>query len=333
MIIKIKKETNYSIISNEPLHDERLSYGARGVLAYLLTLPSNWNINMSHLVSKSKKDGRDKVTGLFSELMELGYAERTEVREKGRFKGYEYTVYEKPPQTENTESVQKTETGLSHTASPKTETTESVNRTLISTNSNKDLKEINTNSNNIDLPVFFKNDHASEIDLLNAKIERLEALIERQSNKEAEGAKCNNVANNELAVLSASIGTSYTKAQESKDKPVKARKNANSGTLLKDCEMLTNKELFIQEFNSENGGYFQRFKDTFDAGMIWDIEITNMLNYAGFQNVKRANWLQAAANWIGKMRPWGVDYNACLKKNAPMPKNEGYDENDPRTWK
>ena len=195
---------------------------------------------------------------------------------------------------------------------------------------------INTNitSNNIESAVFSKNEPAqSEIDLLNAKIARLESLIEQKNKVEAEGAKCNNIANNELAVLSASIGTSYVSTQESKDKPVKARKNANNGTLLKDCETLTNKELFIQEFNSENGGYFQRFKDTFDAGMIWDIEITNMLNYAGFNNVKRANWLQAAANWIGKMRPWGVDYNACLKKNAPTPKNEGYDENDPRTWK
>ena len=187
--------------------------------------------------------------------------------------------------------------------------------------------------NNTLLPVFSKNDHASEIDSLKIQIEELKSLIEQKNKVEAEGAKCNNIANNELAVLSASIGTSYVSTQESKDKPVKARKNANNGTLLKDCETLTNKELFIQEFNSENGGYFQRFKDTFDAGMIWDIEITNMLNYAGFNNVKRANWLQAAANWIGKMRPWGVDYNACLKKNAPTPKNEGYDENDPRTWK
>jgi len=200
---------------------------------------------------------------------------------------------------------------------------------IISKSKESKSKEVN----NTILPVFSKNEPAqSEIDLLNAKIARLEALIERQTNTEADGAKCNNIANSELAVLSASIGTSYVSTRESKDKPVKARKNANNGTLLKDCETLTSKELFIQEFNSENGGYFQRFKDTFDAGMIWDIEITNMLNYAGFQNVKRANWLQAAANWIGKMRPWGVDYNACLKKNAPTPKNEGYDENDPRTW-
>lgn len=331
MIIKIKKETNYSIISNEPLHDINLSYGARGLLAYLLTLPSDWELNMPYLVSKSKKDGRDKVSSLFAELMELGYAERTENRVKGQFKGYDYTIFEKP-RTGNAETANRI-----NSMQPKTEKAETAkpitaNPSQLSTI----LKEENTNNTNnlIESAVFSKNEPAqSEIDLLNAKIARLETLIERQSNTEAEGAKCNNIANNEISLLSASIRTSYTKAQESKDKPVKARKNANNGTLLKDCETLTSKELFIQEFNSENGGYFQRFKDTFDAGMIWDIEITNMLNYAGFQNVKRANWLQAAANWIGKMKNWGVDYNACLKKNAPMPKNEGYDENDPRTWK
>lgn len=141
MIVRIKKEMNFSIISNDALHDERLSYGARGILSYLLTLPSNWNVSIAHLVSKSRKDGRDKVTGLFSELMELGYAERKEVREKGRFKGYEYTVYEKPLKTGSEEPLKTSESGLPKTASPNTENPNTENRTLIITNNNKNLKE------------------------------------------------------------------------------------------------------------------------------------------------------------------------------------------------
>ncbi len=85
--------------------------------------------------------------------------------------------------------------------------------------------------NNTLLPVFFKNDHASEIDSLKIQIEELKSLIEQKNKVEAEVAKCNNIANNELAVLSASIGTSYVSTQESKDKPVKARKNANSANI------------------------------------------------------------------------------------------------------
>lgn len=100
---------------------------------------------------------------------------------------------------------------------------------IISKSKESKSKEVN----NIDLPVFSKNDHASEIDSLRNEIDELKSLIKQQKNKvEAEGAKCNNVASNELAVLSASIGTSYVSTQESKDKPLKATKTRKNGNIM-----------------------------------------------------------------------------------------------------
>lgn len=40
-IIRVKKDSNYSVINNTGLKDERLSWKAKGILAYALTLPDD----------------------------------------------------------------------------------------------------------------------------------------------------------------------------------------------------------------------------------------------------------------------------------------------------
>ena len=129
---------------------------------------------------------------------------------------------------------------------------------------------INTNitSNNIESAVFSKNEPAqSEIDLLNAKIARLESLIEQKNKVEAEGAKCNNIANNELAVLSASIGTSYTKAQESKDKPVKAAKKRNNGNItIEEDANFASFEVFSEKWDKVLAAKYPKL----DASLVYE---------------------------------------------------------------
>ena len=127
-IIRIKKQNNFFIASKAPLEDVRLSWKAKGLLAYLLTLPDDWKIYVEEL-SKHSKDGTSSTTTAIKELMENGYIRREKIRNsKGQFKGYIYRVYE-------TIQIKKTETG-------KTENGESV---LVSTDNDKN----NTTNNNI----------------------------------------------------------------------------------------------------------------------------------------------------------------------------------------
>lgn len=84
-IIRIHKTSNYSVISNTPLNDERLSWRAKGIAAYLLTKPDDWRINADHL-HKVGREGRDAVRAALKELEEAGYLHRTkEQDEKGRW--------------------------------------------------------------------------------------------------------------------------------------------------------------------------------------------------------------------------------------------------------
>ena len=81
------------------LENPKLSWKAKGILAYLLSLPDDWQIYESELV-KHAKDGRDSLKKGMQELINAGYIYRERIRnEKGQLKGYNYLVYEVPNQS------------------------------------------------------------------------------------------------------------------------------------------------------------------------------------------------------------------------------------------
>lgn len=94
--VTVKKEQNYTIISNDIFKDTRLSFKAKGLLTTMLSCPPNWNYTIEGL-SKISKDGKASIRSALAELEEFGYLERKQLRdEKGSFTDLEYVVYEKP---------------------------------------------------------------------------------------------------------------------------------------------------------------------------------------------------------------------------------------------
>jgi len=95
MIIRIRKrETPYVIMDKTGLEDPRLSFRAKGLLAYLLSRPDNWTPNRDQLASVSR-EGVAAVRAAMTELQEAGYFERKrERRDDGTFEfvGYVYEV-------------------------------------------------------------------------------------------------------------------------------------------------------------------------------------------------------------------------------------------------
>ncbi|MBJ8201640.1 DnaD domain protein [Bacillus cereus] len=109
-IIRVKKDSNYSVINNTGLKDERLSWKAKGILAYALTLPDDWTFHISEL-ARHAKDGEDSLRTGFKELKELGYVKRYPVRDGNTKKitKWDTEIYETPqrnmPQVENQDVV------------------------------------------------------------------------------------------------------------------------------------------------------------------------------------------------------------------------------------
>lgn len=89
-------ENPYVMMPKAILGDTSLSWKAKGLLAYLLSRPDDWQVWEKDLVARSR-DSRDSVRSAVKELIQAGYILRERIQgEKGRFEGYEYTVMEEP---------------------------------------------------------------------------------------------------------------------------------------------------------------------------------------------------------------------------------------------
>src|SRR5205814_8766974 len=93
MIVRVQKhQHHYVIIDNRPLRDERLTWKARGLLAYLLSCPDDWKVNSRHLASIST-DGPKVVLSGLKELEAAGYAH---LETGGQNGGRQWVIYETP---------------------------------------------------------------------------------------------------------------------------------------------------------------------------------------------------------------------------------------------
>ena len=94
-VIRVIKNKNYTTISNQLFKDKTISLKAKGLMAYLLSLPSDWDFSINGIVSTSM-EGRGSIGNIFKELIAAGYIERIQIRDKGKFVGYDYFVFEQP---------------------------------------------------------------------------------------------------------------------------------------------------------------------------------------------------------------------------------------------
>lgn len=97
-VIRVKKQpSNFVLLDKTFLEDDRLSFKAKGILAYLLSKPDDWKVIVGNLVNYSA-DGKASVYAGLKELKEYGYYEKIPVRnEQGtRIVRWESVVYEVP---------------------------------------------------------------------------------------------------------------------------------------------------------------------------------------------------------------------------------------------
>ena len=94
-VIRVIKNKNYTTISNQLFKNKTISLKAKGLMAYLLSLPNEWELSINGIVACSK-EGRAAISSTIKELIESGYIERETIRDKGKFVGYDYFVFEQP---------------------------------------------------------------------------------------------------------------------------------------------------------------------------------------------------------------------------------------------
>lgn len=94
-IIRVEKNRNYTVMSNQFLRNKQLSMKAKGLLAVCLSLPDDWDYSINGLVAICK-ESITAVRNAMKELESHGYMKINKLQnEKGHFQ-YEYVIYETP---------------------------------------------------------------------------------------------------------------------------------------------------------------------------------------------------------------------------------------------
>jgi hypothetical protein len=102
-----RPDTNFYILDKRISEDQRLSWGARGLLVFLLGKPDHWQVSVANLVNETAGSlrgpgghtKRDGVKAVLAELMAAGYLTRSDKPKHnadGSFAGYDYLVSDTP---------------------------------------------------------------------------------------------------------------------------------------------------------------------------------------------------------------------------------------------
>ena len=98
MVVRVNKNSNYTVMSNHHLMNRNLSLKAKGLLSVILSLPEGWDYSIAGLAAISKEKESSINTAL-KELKENGYLVITKKMpnetETGRI-AYEWDFYEIP---------------------------------------------------------------------------------------------------------------------------------------------------------------------------------------------------------------------------------------------
>ena len=147
-VFKIEKTKDYTVMSNYHLRDRKLSYKAKGLLSFMLSLPEDWDYSLAGLCAISK-ESRDGIRSILKELQEHHYVEIEKVRgDKGYFE-YNYLIYEVPHFIEVETQLTNPDMENPHLDNPNVETTTQINTNIINTNIINTKKQIDKDDKTI----------------------------------------------------------------------------------------------------------------------------------------------------------------------------------------
>ena len=147
-IIRAPRRNRYLVLDQRIIDDTRLSWAARGMLAYLLSRPDNWEVRVTDLQRRGNL-GRDGTYRLISDLRSTGYVEFQKARDaRGCIRGGSYIVREIPnPPYPESPDTDMPEPAAQYPVEPEALTTTDVNLLPSTTTTTYNTKERYSNFN------------------------------------------------------------------------------------------------------------------------------------------------------------------------------------------
>ncbi len=104
-IIKNQGNKGFTTMFNDHFHDKRLSWGAKGMLSNVFSLPDNWEFSIKGFQAMSS-DGERVVRSCLFELEWFGYLQRIQIKNiKGKILDYDYEFFNESQFPTKTEKV------------------------------------------------------------------------------------------------------------------------------------------------------------------------------------------------------------------------------------
>lgn len=94
-VFKVEKTKKYTIMSNYHLRDKDLSLKAKGLLSFMLSLPSDWDYSLNGLCAIFKEQ-ETAIKSTLRELKRKRYLIIDKVRNNKGYFEYVYNIYEQP---------------------------------------------------------------------------------------------------------------------------------------------------------------------------------------------------------------------------------------------
>ena len=142
-IVRVIKDRNFTVIDNRYLRRNDLSWRAKGILTYILSLPDDWVININEIQTHAT-EGSTAFRSGWNELKDKGYVARYAVKDKKTKKILRWETIVR----ENVDlSVNKPHFDFPQVEKPQVEKPQVENQKLQSTYITKDLSKQSTESN------------------------------------------------------------------------------------------------------------------------------------------------------------------------------------------
>ena len=132
--VRVEKNRNYTTIHNEFLKRKDLSWKAKGIMTYLLSLPDDWVVNLDE-IQRNATDGESSFRSGWKELVGAGYASRQPVRDQ-KTKKIEYweTVIKESVSKDKSHNVENHNVGNHQVGNHKVDNHELLSTKELSTN-------------------------------------------------------------------------------------------------------------------------------------------------------------------------------------------------------
>ncbi len=116
-IYKPKKFDNYTIVPSYIFRHKGISIGATGLYSWMFSHKSDQKITVEYIANHFK-EGKDTVRNKLNELIEHGFLIRENIKDKGKFKGINYYLNDKPyrkkPYTEKPEPEKPSQSNINN---------------------------------------------------------------------------------------------------------------------------------------------------------------------------------------------------------------------------